>query len=89
MLAGGVEKMTDISGGEATYNPNYVFAVHIDPDDTLWVGTWGAGVARFDGENWVNYTTKDGLAGDIVYAIAQEPSGTLWFRTNGSITRCD
>ena len=33
--------------------------------------------------NWVNYTTKDGLAGDIVYAIAQEPSGTLWFGTNG------
>jgi ligand-binding sensor domain-containing protein len=76
-----------LSGGEATYNPNYVFAVHIDPDDTLWVGTWGAGVARFDGENWVNYTTKDGLAGDIVYAIAQEPSGTLWFGTNGGITR--
>jgi ligand-binding sensor domain-containing protein len=76
-----------LSGGEATYNPNYVFAVHIDPDDTLWVGTWGAGVSRFDGENWVNYTTKDGLAGDIVYAIAQDPSGTLWFGTNGGIAR--
>ena len=76
-----------LNGGEATYNPNYVFAVHIDPEDVLWVGTWGGGVARFDGKHWANYTSRDGLAGDIVYSIAQDATGGLWFGTNKGISR--
>jgi ligand-binding sensor domain-containing protein len=78
-----------MSGGEATYNPNYVFAVHIDAEDILWAGTWGGGVARFDGESWSNYSVEDGLAGDIVYAIAQDPQGVFWFGTNRGISRFD
>ncbi|MCU7804901.1 MAG: regulator [Candidatus Thiodiazotropha sp. (ex Lucinoma borealis)] len=78
-----------LSGGEATYNPNYVFSVLIDQDDTLWAGTWGGGLAHFDGKRWTNFTTKDGLAGDIVYAIAQEPSGVLWLGTNRGLSRYD
>ena len=78
-----------MSGGEATYNPNYVFAVHIDAEDILWAGTWGGGVARFDGESWTNYTVRDGLAGDIVYAIAQDAEGVFWFGTNRGISRFD
>lgn len=76
-----------LSGGQATYNPNYVFSVHLDPQDVLWAGTWGGGVARFDGETWRNYTRRDGLAGNIVYSIAQDQSGALWFGTNGGISR--
>ena len=78
-----------LSGGDATYNPNYVFAVHIDPQDVLWAGTWGGGVARFDGSTWTNYTQADGLPGDIVYCIAQDPGGVLWFGTNRGIGRFD
>ncbi|MEW8434873.1 MAG: two-component regulator propeller domain-containing protein [Candidatus Thiodiazotropha sp.] len=78
-----------LSGGEATYNPNYVFSVLIDSRDNLWAGTWGGGLARFDGEAWKNHTVKDGLAGDIVYSIAQEPSGVLWIGTNNGLSRYD
>ncbi len=78
-----------LSGGEATYNPNYVFAVLIDPQDRLWAGTWGGGLAQFDGEHWTNYTAKDGLAGDIVYSLAQAPSGVLWVGTNRGLSRFD
>jgi ligand-binding sensor domain-containing protein len=78
-----------LRGGEATYNPNYVFSVHIDADDVLWAGTWGGGVARFDGEQWTNYTRTEGLAGDIVYSIAQDQDGVLWFGTNSGISRYD
>lgn len=78
-----------LSGGDATYNPNYVFAVHIDAQDVLWAGTWGGGVARFDGAAWTNYTQADGLAGDIVYCIDRERSGALWFGTNRGISRFD
>lgn len=75
--------------GKLTYNPSYVFALHVALDQSVWAGTWGGGVSRFDGARWHNYTTREGLAGDIVYSIAQEPSGVLWFGTNNGISRYD
>jgi ligand-binding sensor domain-containing protein len=77
-----------VQGGE-TYNPNYVFTVHVGPDDAVWAGTWGGGVARYNGKAWSNYTTEDGLAGNIVYSIAQDESGALWFGTNHGLSRFD
>ncbi|MCB1876722.1 MAG: hypothetical protein KDH88_12185 [Chromatiales bacterium] len=78
-----------LSGGEATYNPNYVFAVLLDKNDELWAGTWGGGVAHFDGKTWTNYTDADGLAGNIVYAAQQGPDGVYWFGTNRGLSRYD
>ncbi|MEW8497984.1 MAG: two-component regulator propeller domain-containing protein, partial [Candidatus Thiodiazotropha taylori] len=78
-----------LSGGEATYNPNYVFCVLIDSRDDLWAGTWGGGLSHFDGVEWTNYTAEDGLAGDIVYSMALESNGVLWVGTNGGLSRFD
>ncbi len=75
--------------GRETYNENYVFALLIDPQGVKWVGTWGGGVARFDGRTWTNFTTQDGLAGNVVYAIAQDPTGRLWFGTNHGLSTYD
>ncbi|MFZ5876957.1 MAG: ligand-binding sensor domain-containing protein [Nitrospirota bacterium] len=75
--------------GRETYNENYVFSLLIDPRGVKWIGTWGGGVARFDGKTWKNYTTKDGLAGNVVYAIAQDPTGRLWFGTNHGVSTYD
>jgi len=75
--------------GKLTYNPSYVFALQIAPDQSVWAGTWGGGVSHFDGKHWRNFTTHDGLAGDIVYSIAQQPDGVLWFGTNGGLSRYD
>ncbi len=76
-------------GGRETYNENYVFSLLIDPLGVKWIGTWGGGVARFDGSSWTNYTTRDGLAGNVVYAIAQDPTGRLWFGTNHGLSTYD
>ena len=78
-----------LAGGMATYNPSYVFSVLIDTADVLWAGTWGGGLARFDGRQWVNYTESDGLAGDIVYALAEDKAGVLWVGTNKGLSRFD
>lgn len=75
--------------GLATYNPNYVFSILTAPDGTVWAGTWGGGVARFDGKAWRNLTTKDGLVGNIVYSLARDKSGVLWFGTNKGVSRYD
>ncbi|GAB4348698.1 MAG: hypothetical protein Kow006_09670 [Gammaproteobacteria bacterium] len=79
-----------LRGGLATYNPNYVFSILVDRrDQSVWAGTWGGGVSRFDGERWTNLTTKEGLAGSIVYSIAQDEKGVLWFGTNRGLSRYD
>jgi ligand-binding sensor domain-containing protein len=80
----------EADGGE-TFNPNYVFAAKVDRlGRGVWFGTWGGGVSLFDGKaRWTTYTTADGLAGNIVYSIAQDDDGTLWFGTNRGVSRFD
>jgi len=55
----------------------------------VWAGTWGGGVARYDGKRWTNLSKKDGLAGNIVYSIAQHKDGAFWFGTNRGVSRYD
>jgi len=78
-----------VVGGQESYNPNYVFSVLADDGDTIWVGTWGGGVSHKDGDHWQNLTMADGLAGNVVYAIAQGPDGAYWFGTNNGLSRYD
>ncbi len=88
----GTRERHDLSvlvGGQNTYNPNYVFCIKVDVDDTVWAGTWGGGVSYFDGKRWRNFTTQHGLAGDIVYSIALQRNGDLWFGTNNGLSRFD
>jgi ligand-binding sensor domain-containing protein len=73
--------------GTLTYNPNYVFSIHIAPDQSVWAGTWGGGVSRFDGKRWTSFSTEDGLAGNIVYSIVQDAGGAFWFGTNNGVSR--
>jgi ligand-binding sensor domain-containing protein len=75
--------------GEPTYNPNYVFCIEAAPDGSIWAGTWGGGVSRFDGKKWHNYTTHDGLAGDIVFSMTRDRDGAWWFGTNKGVSRFD
>ncbi len=88
----GTQNRHDLSvsaGGVATYNPNYVFAVHVAQDQSVWAGTWGGGVSRFDGAKWMNFTEKQGLAGNIVYSMTQDSRGVFWFGTNKGVSRYD
>lgn len=76
-------------GSELSYNPSYVFSLIATPDDSIWAGTWGGGVSYFNGKSWKNFTAKDGIAGDIVYSIARDSKGVLWFGTNNGVSRYD
>ena len=75
--------------GMDSYNPNYVFSILAAPDKSIWAGTWGGGVSRYDGKAWSNLTTRDGLAGNVVYAIARDASGVFWFGTDNGVSRYD
>jgi hypothetical protein len=59
-----------------------VFAIGEDKAANVWFGTIDAGAWRYGGGNVVNFTTKDGLKGNVVQAIYKDKSGNLWLGTD-------
>jgi signal transduction histidine kinase/ligand-binding sensor domain-containing protein len=49
-------------------------------DGRLWVGTRG-GLGCWNGQEWTNFTTNNGLSANVVCAIADETNGDLWVGT--------
>lgn len=90
----GTKSRHDLDVGKAggtSYNENYVFAVHVDEKGRgVWFGLWGGGAAlRTPDGKWINHTSRDGLAGDIVYSLAQDADGVMWFGTNKGVSSFD
>lgn len=78
-----------LAEGGPTYNPGYVFSIYAAAEGTVWAGTWGGGVSRFDGKRWSHLTRRQGLSGDVVYSIARDASGVFWFGTDRGLARYD
>jgi signal transduction histidine kinase/ligand-binding sensor domain-containing protein len=57
------------------------------PDGTLWIGTHGAGLYRFDGERFTPFTRRDGLSDDRVIEILPDRSGNMWVATRDGLNR--
>ena len=68
------------------YNPNYVVSLEVDRKGTVWAGTWGGGLSKFDGKRWVNYTTADGLPGNHVFMLHLDDKDKLWVGTNNGLS---
>ncbi len=76
-----------LDGVDVAYNPNYVVALEVDADGTVWAGTWGGGLSRYDGRQWRNFTTADGLPGNHVFMLHIDPQRQLWIGTNAGLAR--
>jgi ligand-binding sensor domain-containing protein len=72
---------------DTAYNPNYIVSLAVDRDGIVWAGTWGGGLARFDGKAWRNYTVRDGLPGNHVFMQHIDASGVHWIGTNDGLAR--
>ena len=70
---------------DVAYNPNYIVALLVDRDGTIWAGTWGGGLAHFDGKQWTNYTMSDGLPANHVFSLHQGPDGSIWVGTSNGL----
>ncbi|MBT3342114.1 MAG: response regulator [Gemmatimonadetes bacterium] len=58
-------------------------------DGTLWASTAGAGVWSYDGENFEQWTTREGLPHDEVRAVHATRDGAIWFATAAGAVRWD
>lgn len=61
-----------------------IYSINEDITGNIWVGTVDAGVWKYDGNNFTNYTTKDGLTSNAVNTIYKDKYGELWFGTDGN-----
>ena len=67
-----------------------ILAMVQDRAGDLWFGTRHGGVSRYDGVQFVTFTTEDGLAHNSVKCIVEDQDGALWFGTSGGgVSRYD
>jgi len=57
---------------------NMVYCATQDRDGFIWFGTEN-GASRFDGKNFVNFTTNDGLTDNEVLEMYADLKGRVWF----------
>lgn len=59
-----------------------------DKNGTLWFGTWGTGLYKFDpkSEAMTRYTEKDGLMGNTVPMIIEDDYGNLFLPTDKGLS---
>lgn len=74
---------------EVAYNPNYIVALLVTDDGTVWCGTWGGGLARFNGTEWSNYTVDEGLPSNHVFMLHQDGEGRIWVGTGKGLARME
>lgn len=72
---------------------NLLYCIFQDPDepDILWVGTFGAGLCRFNKRTGKarTFNTRDGLPNNVVYAAIPDRNGKIWIATNRGLCRMD
>ncbi|OGT22264.1 MAG: regulator [Gammaproteobacteria bacterium RBG_16_57_12] len=69
------------------YNPNYIISLKVDKKGIVWAGTWGGGLARFDGKRWQNYTVADGLPANHIFMLYLDKGDNLWIGTSSGLAR--
>ena len=73
------KKEMGLSGTEGAYNPNYVVALEVASDGSVWAGTWGGGLSVWKNGAWKTYTVADGLPGNHVFLLKRDPkTGGMW-----------
>ena len=84
-MGSGFWRMYDVRDG---LSGDDVLCLHQDRAGYLWFGT-DNGVSRFDGQEFVSFSTADGLAANRVVSIAEDGAGHLWFGTDGGVSHFD
>lgn len=64
---------------------NFVWTVHVDAQDRVWIGTKQAGLAMFDaqrqGFRHYDRQSHPAMGSDDIWSIATTPDGAVWFGT--------
>ncbi|MBK7681866.1 MAG: hypothetical protein IPJ26_05015 [Bacteroidetes bacterium] len=79
----------NIPGNEKSIHHNNARSLCLDKKGTLWIGTNGGGLNRYNREqdNFTHFTIENGLADDQIYSLVCDNNGMLWMGTNHGLCR--
>ncbi len=77
------------ASARAVFERNHIAALEVGDDGRVWAGTRNAGLARFDGKAWRNYTVADGLPSNQITALNFDGNGRLWIGTSDGLAVLD
>ncbi len=79
----------DLGTGADGEAPVWSVAESAGAPGVLWVGTVGAGLARYDPSSGQThrYTTADGLPSDLIYGVLSDDDGRIWASTSRGLVR--
>ncbi len=60
-----------------------VYSLYCSRDGTLWVGTEGGGLVRYQAGTFQLFATNEGLTNGFVRTIHEDSHGNLWVGTEG------
>lgn len=81
---------TKVQQPVASLSLQRVSAITEDKSGRLWFGTDGGGAYAFDGREFTNVTTTEGLGANNISCIVQDRKGNLWFGSmNGGVSMYD
>jgi signal transduction histidine kinase/ligand-binding sensor domain-containing protein len=98
---GALNRINQRSGESTAYQPpgqglsSDVIAITEDPGGSLWIGTYGAGISRFDRRTGRFRTflhepeNPSSLSNDIVSRMLIDHAGTMWVGTYNGLNRFD
>ena len=70
-----------LSGGERFW------ALHFDAAGTLWIGSLGGGLLRFQDGKFTRFTTREDLPSEHVNQILEDDQDQLWLGTRAGVVR--
>ncbi len=74
----GIKNITTTSG----LSTGAIRAIYEDEEEVLWIGSYGGGLTRIEGEKITSYKVANGLAENVVSRIIGDKKGNLWMMGN-------
>jgi signal transduction histidine kinase/ligand-binding sensor domain-containing protein len=68
---------------------NFLYSFYVDSENNIWAGSLGEGLSIFDGNNFHNFSIKNGMFDDVVFQILEDNFGRMWFSCNKGIYQVD
>ncbi len=72
-----------------TNSPSVLYSIDIENDSTIWLGTLGDGLIKFNPlrEKFSIYSDKLGLPNNTIYGILRDRKNNLWLSTNLGVSK--
>ncbi len=87
------EKVIHYTTANGLVSDSLSFGVLNDSKGNIWVSynesSTDQGIGYFDGAQWHQMTTDDGLKSNYIYDIHEDPAGNLWVEYKNSIGMYD